>query len=103
MKRTRRAIDATLKTKIVLEALRANKSVVDLAQQYGVHPNQIYTWKKQVENHVVSAFDPQTRQIAELKAKISRDASATRVVRESPDQGMTRSWRESEGPDQSSA
>jgi transposase-like protein len=85
MKRTRRAIDATLKTKIVLEALRGNKSVVDLARQYGVHPNQIYTWKKQVENYAVFAFDPQTRQIAVLQAKISRGASATRVVRESPD------------------
>jgi transposase len=83
MKRTRRAIDATLKTKIVLEALRGNKSVADLAQQYGVHPNQIYAWKKQVENYAVFAFDPRTRQIAELQAKISRGASATRFERES--------------------
>ena len=72
MKRTRRKIDPTLKAKIVFEALRGQKSVVELAQQYGVHPNQIYAWKKQLENYAVYAFDRPTRQIAELQAKVGR-------------------------------
>jgi transposase len=75
MKRTRRKIDPTLKAKIVFEALRGQKSVVELAQQYGVHPNQIYAWKKQLESYAVFAFDRQARHVAELQAKISRAAS----------------------------
>jgi transposase-like protein len=38
-KRTRRKIDASLKAKIALEALRDQVTVADVAQHYQVHPN----------------------------------------------------------------
>ena len=72
MTRTRRTIDSALKAKIALEALRGQKSIAELAQQYGLHPNQIYAWKKQLENYAVYAFDRPTRQIAQLQAKVGR-------------------------------
>jgi hypothetical protein len=40
-KKTRRRIDAGLKAKIALEALREQATVTDLAQRYELHPNQI--------------------------------------------------------------
>jgi transposase len=72
MKRTRRKIDSALKVKIVFEALRRQKPIAELAQQYGLHPNQIYGWKKQLENFAIFAFDRETRRIARLKAKVRR-------------------------------
>jgi putative transposase len=72
-KRTRRKIDGGL------EALREQATVADWAQSYEVHRNQIYTWRKQLQEQAVRAFDPgvargaevnRGREIEQLHAKI---------------------------------
>jgi transposase len=54
-----------LKAKIALEALREQATVADLAIRYQVHPNQIYAWKKQLQEHASRVFDPKIGQDAE--------------------------------------
>jgi transposase len=44
---TRRKFTPTFKTKVVLELLKEQKSIAELAQKYQVHPQQISNWKKE--------------------------------------------------------
>ena len=68
MRKTRRTIDAALKAKIALEALREQATVADLAQRYQVHANQVYAWKKQLQEHAARAFDARVGQEADAQS-----------------------------------
>lgn len=81
MTKTRRKIDAPLKAKIALEALREQATVNDLAQRYQGHPNQVYGWKKQLLDNAARGVDAKVgldseeasaRVIEKLHAKIGQ-------------------------------
>lgn len=50
-------ISASLKAQIVLEALREDKSVAQIASENHIHPNQIHKWKKQALENFIQLFE----------------------------------------------
>lgn len=48
MPRKRKAHSAALKAQVALAALKGDRTVNELASQFGVHPTLIHGWKKQL-------------------------------------------------------
>lgn len=47
-RRTRRNHSAAFKAKVALAAIKGEKTLAELAQQYDVHPTQVTAWKAQL-------------------------------------------------------
>ena len=76
-KRPRRNHAPAFKAKVALDALKGDQTIIELAERYQVHPNQITDWKKQLLAHAEEVFskDRQPDQgpdIKNLHAKIGQ-------------------------------
>jgi len=79
----RKRLSASQKAQIVLEAIREEKSVAQIAAENSIHPNQIHKWKKKVLENFVQLFEDdhkeervrkaeQEKQVNELFTEIGR-------------------------------
>ena len=57
MKRTRRNHAPGFKAKVALAAIKGDKTLAELAEQFDVHPNQITDWKQQLHESAAGIFD----------------------------------------------
>ena len=48
---------AEFKAKIALEAIRGAKTIIEIAQDYGVHPVTVSQWKKEMQDQAKSIFE----------------------------------------------
>ena len=57
-RRTRRNHTPAFKAKAALAALKGDRTLAQLAEQFDVHPNQITSWKAQLEGGAADVFGP---------------------------------------------
>ena len=79
MRRKRRNHSPAFKSKVALTALKGEKTLAQIAEQFDVHPNQVQQWKQQLlegaENVFGSSVEKQrdtTAEIKKLHAKIGQ-------------------------------
>ena len=52
----RKKYSKELKARIALDAIKGQKTIAELASEYGIHANQISIWKKQLLDAAPVAF-----------------------------------------------
>ncbi len=105
----RKRYDAAFKAKVALEAIKNDRTVVEIASEYGVHPNQITKWKRRVMEELPRVFlgnreksdregqeliDQLYQQIGQLKVELNwlkKTGEFSKIYREMPS-GSTLKW-----------
>ena len=77
-RRARRNHTPAFKAKVALAAVKGDRTLAQLAEQFDVHPNQITSWKAQLEGGAADVFGRQqcrggaTRHRCEVAARQDR-------------------------------
>ena len=69
-KRTRRNHSPTFKAQVAMAALKGEKTLVELAQHFDVHPNHITDWKTQLQEKSSLVFGNAPAKLAYPDIKI---------------------------------
>ena len=79
MKRKRRNHSASFKAKVAVAAIRGDKTLAELSEQFDVHQNQIQDWRRKLLEQAGQLFDRGAKspgdaehQLMELHAKIGQ-------------------------------
>lgn len=68
----KRKFTSDFKAKVALEAIKGQRTVNELAQEFDTHPNQISTWKKQLLESASEVFS-RGKDLDAERARIERD------------------------------
>ncbi len=68
MSRKRRSFGASFKAKVALAAVRGDKTTAEMASKFGVHANQISSWKRQLLEGATELFADGRRRKKEASA-----------------------------------
>lgn len=68
-KRTRKTHPPEFKAKVALEAIIGDRTITEIAKEYGLYPNQVIQWKTQGLEGLVDAFKQTEKAVQATPAK----------------------------------
>ena len=77
-RRKRRNHSAAFKAKVAVTAVKGEKTLAELAEQFDVHPNQITEWKRQLVEGADDVFGGHTVTTAAAHRRVRRPLSLDR-------------------------
>jgi transposase len=72
MKKEVKKYSAEEKAKIAIEAITGEKTIAQITSKYGVHANQIYKWKKEALEFMVSGFKSKSKKLDTSQEELIR-------------------------------
>jgi len=63
----RRYFTAEQKAKIVMEVIREERTLNEIAAEYEVHPNQLSRWKAEFVSNAARAFSKETDEVEKVR------------------------------------
>ena len=61
------------KAKIVIEILKEEKTLNEIAAEYEIHPNQLSRWKAEFLNNAGRAFSKETDEVEKVKQSFDKE------------------------------
>ena len=55
-RRARRNHSSAFKAKVAIAAIKGDRTIAQIAEQFDVHPNQVTAWKQQLEGGAADVF-----------------------------------------------
>ena len=92
MPRTRKSHPPNLKARVAVEAIKAHKTTVQIAQMFGVHPTQVGGWKKQALAGLPDVFGNGREQMRQQADAEKDDLQADRPTESGVGLSQKKSW-----------
>lgn len=69
----RRKFSAEKKAKIVIEVLKEERTLNEIAAEYEIHPNQLSKWKAEFVNNASRVFSKETDEVDKVKQSFDKE------------------------------
>jgi len=93
MKKARTKHNPEFKAKVALAAVREQETVAEISRRYGVHPNVVYKWKRQLMENLPRAFEIEEGKTSDVEREdeLLRKIGELAVERDFLSRGLGRS------------
>lgn len=79
----RRRHNAAFKAKVALEAVKGERTIAQIASEFGIHPNIVRKWRKQLLEMLPNLFSDRRKKVEddrdELEAELYRQIGQLKV------------------------